>query len=97
MAATAKNPNRLQHYYQYQVLIKPSPPDLQDLYLGSLAAIGIDLDIHDIRFVEDDWESPHAWRMGPWLGGLVRRDGGQPSSPISSRSAAMTAIPSRAS
>ena len=61
-----ENPNRLQHYYQYQVLIKPSPPDLQDLYLGSLAAIGIDAALHDIRFVEDDWESPTlgAWGLG---------------------------------
>ncbi len=58
-----ENPNRLQHYYQYQVLIKPSPPDLQELYLGSLAAIGIDAALHDIRFVEDDWESP---TLGAW-------------------------------
>ncbi len=69
-----ENPNRLQHYYQYQVLIKPSPPDLQDLYLGSLAAIGIDLELHDIRFVEDDWESPTlgAWGLGweVWCDGM---------------------------
>ncbi|MCU0912902.1 MAG: glycine--tRNA ligase subunit alpha [Rhodobacteraceae bacterium] len=69
-----ENPNRLQHYYQYQVLIKPSPPDLQDLYLGSLAAIGIDLALHDIRFVEDDWESPTlgAWGLGweVWCDGM---------------------------
>jgi len=52
-----ENPNRLQHYYQYQTLIKPSPPNLQELYLGSLEAIGINMDLHDIRFVEDDWES----------------------------------------
>jgi hypothetical protein len=69
-----ENPNRLQHYYQYQVLIKPSPPDLQDLYLGSLEAIGIDMDIHDIRFVEDDWESPTlgAWGLGweVWCDGM---------------------------
>lgn len=69
-----ENPNRLQHYYQYQVLIKPSPPDLQDLYLGSLRAIGIDTDIHDIRFVEDDWESPTlgAWGLGweVWCDGM---------------------------
>jgi glycyl-tRNA synthetase alpha chain len=69
-----ENPNRLQHYYQYQVLIKPSPPDLQDLYLGSLAAIGIDMDLHDIRFVEDDWESPTlgAWGLGweVWCDGM---------------------------
>ena len=69
-----ENPNRLQHYYQYQVLIKPSPPDLQDLYLGSLAAIGIDMGLHDIRFVEDDWESPTlgAWGLGweVWCDGM---------------------------
>ncbi len=61
-----ENPNRLQHYYQYQVLIKPAPPDSQELYLGSLAAIGIDFSRHDIRFVEDDWESPTlgAWGLG---------------------------------
>ena len=69
-----ENPNRLQHYYQYQVLIKPSPPDMQDLYLGSLAAIGIDTALHDIRFVEDDWESPTlgAWGLGweVWCDGM---------------------------
>ena len=69
-----ENPNRLQHYYQYQVLIKPSPPDMQDLYLGSLAAIGIDASVHDIRFVEDDWESPTlgAWGLGweVWCDGM---------------------------
>jgi glycyl-tRNA synthetase alpha subunit len=70
-----ENPNRLQHYYQYQVIIKPSPPDLQDLYLGlSLRAIGIDLGLHDIRFVEDDWESPTlgAWGLGweVWCDGM---------------------------
>ena len=69
-----ENPNRLQHYYQFQVLIKPSPPDLQDLYLGSLAAIGIDAARHDIRFVEDDWESPTlgAWGLGweVWCDGM---------------------------
>ncbi|RMH49846.1 MAG: glycine--tRNA ligase subunit alpha [Alphaproteobacteria bacterium] len=68
------NPNRLQHYYQYQVLIKPSPPDLQELYLGSLGAIGIDMALHDIRFVEDDWESPTlgAWGLGweVWCDGM---------------------------
>ena len=68
------SPNRLQHYYQYQVIIKPSPPDLQDLYLGSLEAIGIDTDLHDIRFVEDDWESPTlgAWGLGweVWCDGM---------------------------
>jgi glycyl-tRNA synthetase alpha chain len=69
-----ENPNRLQHYYQYQVLIKPSPPDLQELYLGSLEAIGIDLRLHDVRFVEDDWESPTlgAWGLGweVWCDGM---------------------------
>ena len=69
-----ENPNRLQHYYQYQVIIKPSPPDLQDLYLGSLRAIGIDASVHDIRFVEDDWESPTlgAWGLGweIWCDGM---------------------------
>ena len=69
-----ENPNRLQHYYQYQVVLKPSPPDLQDLYLGSLAAIGIDFMTHDIRFVEDDWESPTlgAWGLGweVWCDGM---------------------------
>ncbi len=58
-----ENPNRLQHYYQFQAVLKPSPPDLQDLYLDSLAAIGIDKSLHDIRFVEDDWESP---TLGAW-------------------------------
>jgi glycyl-tRNA synthetase alpha chain len=69
-----ENPNRLQHYYQFQVIIKPSPPDLQDLYLGSLAAIGLDPALHDIRFVEDDWESPTlgAWGLGweVWCDGM---------------------------
>ncbi len=73
-----ENPNRLQHYYQFQVIIKPSPPDLQELYLGSLRAIGLDPMVHDVRFVEDDWEIAYARRMGPGLGGLVRRHGGQP-------------------
>jgi len=69
-----ENPNRLQHYYQYQVILKPSPSDLQDLYLGSLAAIGVDFTAHDIRFVEDDWESPTlgAWGLGweVWCDGM---------------------------
>ena len=69
-----ENPNRLQHYYQYQVILKPSPANLQELYLGSLAAIGIDMLKHDIRFVEDDWESPTlgAWGLGweVWLNGM---------------------------
>ena len=64
-----ENPNRLQHYYQFQVIMKPNPKNLQALYLGSLAAIGIDMDLHDIRFVEDDWENPTvgAWGLG-WEG-----------------------------
>jgi len=69
-----ENPNRLQHYYQFQVILKPSPPDLQELYLGSLKAIGIDSAVHDIRFVEDDWESPTlgAWGLGweCWCDGM---------------------------
>jgi len=69
-----ENPNRLQHYYQYQVILKPSPPDIQQLYLDSLAVIGIDPMLHDIRFVEDDWESPTlgAWGLGweVWCDGM---------------------------
>jgi len=69
-----ENPNRLQHYYQFQVILKPSPDDLQDLYLRSLYAIGIDPGLHDIRFVEDDWESPTlgAWGLGweCWCDGM---------------------------
>ena len=69
-----ENPNRLQHYYQLQVILKPSPDDLQELYLKSLYAIGIDPKIHDIRFVEDDWESPTlgAWGLGweCWCDGM---------------------------
>jgi glycyl-tRNA synthetase alpha chain len=69
-----ENPNRLQHYYQFQVVMKPSPGDLQDRYLASLAALGIDALEHDIRFVEDDWESPTlgAWGLGweVWLDGM---------------------------
>jgi len=69
-----ENPNRLQHYYQYQVIMKPSPEDIQDIYLNSLRAIGIDPDRHDVRFVEDDWESPTlgAWGLGweVWLDGM---------------------------
>jgi glycyl-tRNA synthetase alpha chain len=68
------NPNRLQHYYQYQVVLKPSPDELQDLYLGSLRSLGIDPRKNDIRFVEDDWESPTlgAWGLGweVWLNGM---------------------------
>ncbi|MFL6778092.1 MAG: glycine--tRNA ligase subunit alpha, partial [Sphingomicrobium sp.] len=69
-----ENPNRLGHYYQYQVILKPSPENLQELYLGSLDAIGIDSLKHDIRFVEDDWESPTlgAWGLGweVWCDGM---------------------------
>lgn len=69
-----ENPNRLQHYYQFQVALKPSPVDIQDLYLGSLDALGIDPLTHDIRFVEDNWESPTlgAWGLGweVWLNGM---------------------------
>ena len=69
-----ENPNRLQHYYQYQVALKPSPPDIQELYLDSLRALGVDPMEHDIRFVEDDWENPTlgAWGLGweVWLDGM---------------------------
>ena len=69
-----ENPNRLQHYYPYQVILKPSPPDIQQLYLDSLTVIGIDPMLHDIRFVEDDWESPTlgAWGLGweVWCDGM---------------------------
>jgi glycyl-tRNA synthetase alpha chain len=68
------NPNRLQHYYQFQVLMKPSPPDIQELYLDSLRLLGFDPLVHDIRFVEDNWESPTlgAWGLGweVWLNGM---------------------------
>lgn len=69
-----ENPNRLQHYYQYQVVLKPSPPNILDLYLGSLEALGLDLKQNDVRFVEDDWENPTlgAWGLGweVWLNGM---------------------------
>jgi len=69
-----ENPNRMQHYYQYQVVMKPSPLNFQELYLGSLDAVGIDPGIHDVRFVEDNWESPTlgAWGLGweVWLNGM---------------------------
>ena len=69
-----ENPNRLQHYYQFQVILKPSPKDIQELYLQSLKYLGIDMAIHDIRFVEDNWESPTlgAWGLGweVWLNGM---------------------------
>ena len=73
-ARYGENPNRLGHYYQYQVILKPSPADVQDQYLGSLEALGIDTRAHDIRFVEDDWESPTlgAWGLGweVWCDGM---------------------------
>jgi glycyl-tRNA synthetase alpha chain len=69
-----ENPNRLQHYYQFQVLLKPSPKNIQALYLQSLEALGLDMSIHDVRFVEDNWESPTlgAWGLGweIWLNGM---------------------------
>ena len=69
-----ENPNRLQHYYQYQVVLKPSPDNIQELYLDSLRTLGIDPTVHDVRFVEDDWESPTlgAWGLGweVWLNGM---------------------------
>lgn len=69
-----ENPNRLQHYYQYQVVLKPNPDNIQELYLGSLQALGIDPEIYDIRFVEDNWENPTlgAWGLGweVWLNGM---------------------------
>ena len=87
------NPFRLQHYYQYQVVIKPSPDDIQDLYLESLSAIGVDPAVHDIRFVEDNWESPSlgAWGLGweVWLNGMeitqftyFQQVGGLPCRPV---------------
>jgi glycyl-tRNA synthetase alpha chain len=73
-ARYGENPNRYQHYYQYQVMLKPNPPDMQALYLGSLEAIGVDLALHDVRFVEDDWENPTvgAWGLGweVWCDGM---------------------------
>ena len=69
-----ENPNRLQHYYQFQVILKPSPDDIQDLYLGSLKELGFDPTLNDIRFVEDNWENPTlgAWGLGweVWLNGM---------------------------
>jgi glycyl-tRNA synthetase alpha chain len=69
-----ENPNRLQHYFQFQVILKPSPDNFQELYLASLEALGLDMLVHDVRFVEDDWESPTlgAWGLGweVWLNGM---------------------------
>ncbi|MEA1972230.1 MAG: glycine--tRNA ligase subunit alpha [Candidatus Cloacimonadota bacterium] len=89
-----ENPNRFQHYYQFQVVIKPSPKDIQNLYLESLKKIGIEIEKHDIRFVEDDWESPTlgAWGLGweVWLDGMeisqftyFQQVGGQEVNPVS--------------
>jgi glycyl-tRNA synthetase, tetrameric type, alpha subunit len=89
-----ENPNRFQHYYQFQVILKPSPEDLQQLYLDSLTAIGIDPELHDVRFVEDDWESPTlgAWGLGweCWCDGMevsqftyFQQVAGQECSPVS--------------
>ena len=89
-----ENPNRLQHYYQYQVILKPSPDNIQELYLDSLRALGVDPDLHDIRFAEDDWESPTlgAWGLGweVWCDGMeitqftyFQQVGGIPCDPIS--------------
>lgn len=88
-----ENPNRLQHYYQFQVILKPSPENIQDLYLDSLRAIGIDPHVHDIRFVEDNWESPTlgAWGLGweIWQDGMeisqftyFQQVGGLPCKPV---------------
>ena len=73
-----KNPNRLQHYYQFQVIIKPSPDDIKKIFLKSLSTIGINHKEHDIRFVEDDWESPTLGAAGRRLGSLVRWNGNYP-------------------
>ena len=89
-----ENPNRLQHYYQYQVILKPSPADVQDIYLESLATLGVDPRSHDIRFVEDDWENPTlgAWGLGweVWCDGMevtqftyFQQVGGIDCSPVS--------------
>jgi glycyl-tRNA synthetase alpha chain len=88
-----ENPNRLQHYYQFQVVLKPSPDNIQELYLDSLRSLGIDTTQHDIRFVEDDWESPSlgAWGLGweVWLNGMevtqftyFQEVGGLPCKPV---------------
>ena len=85
-----ENPNRLQQYYQYQVVLKPAPANILDLYLGSLDALGIDLKQHDVRFVEDDWENP-TLGAGAWAGRYGSTAWRSRSSPTSSRSAASTA------
>lgn len=85
-----ENPNRLQHYYQFQVVIKPSPLEIQQLYLNSLGALDIDPLVHDIRFVEDNWESPR-WALGDWAGKSGSTAWRCPNSLISSKSAVWTA------
>jgi glycyl-tRNA synthetase alpha chain len=92
-ARYGENPNRLGHYYQYQVILKPSPDDVQDVYLSSLETLDLDLRAHDVRFVEDDWESPTlgAWGLGweVWLDGMeiaqftyFQQCGGQDCRPV---------------
>jgi glycyl-tRNA synthetase len=83
----AENPNRMQMHTQYQVILKPDPGNPQELYLGSLEAIGIDMREHDVRFVEDNWESP-AWAPGAWAGRSGSTARRSASTPISSRPAA---------
>ncbi|MCJ8300855.1 MAG: glycine--tRNA ligase subunit alpha, partial [Pseudomonadales bacterium] len=89
-----ENPNRLQHYYQFQTVLKPSPDNIQELYLGSLEALGVDPLVHDIRFVEDNWESPTlgAWGLGweVWCDGMevsqftyFQQVGGHDCAPVS--------------
>ena len=73
-----ENPNRLQTHTQFQVILKPDPGNPQELYLGSLEALGIDIDAHDVRFVEDNWAIAGARRLGPGLGGLAGRPGDHP-------------------
>lgn len=85
-----ENPNRLQHYYQYQVILKPNPSNLQELYLGSLEAIGLDPLLHDIRFVEDDWKARRS-ALGVSAGSAGATAWKCRSSPISNRSAASNA------
>ncbi len=92
----AENPNRMQMHTQFQVILKPAPADSQELYLRSLEAIGIDRDRHDIRFVEDNWESP-CWAPGASAGRSGSTGWRSPSTPTSSRPAATRWIPCRSS
>ena len=85
-----ENPNRLQHYYQYQAILKPSPENLQELYVNSLAAIGVDMALHDVRFVEDDWRA-RRWARGAWGGNAGATGWKCRSSPTFSRSRASNA------